>query len=230
MRHAKSSSYGRRAAFVVLVLVAAGLLFWASWRPGDATQASGAAQGASAAAAPSVTAEATRAASAPAARFVRRPIVPTRVRFPAIGVDTTVEHRGTVHYINAFTGQPVEGYGVPTSMRTTSWWSDGPRPGSGQMAVILGHTQVGGYGVFNRLGTLRAGEPVYLQDAAGDTFRLQVLGAPLTGLDKSTSALADALDGHPANAAVAFVTCGGRFDQSVRQSEENVVVFASLAP
>ena len=94
------------------------------------------------------------------------------------------------------------------------------------MAVILGHTQVGGYGVFNRLGTLRAGEPVYLQDAAGDTLRLQVLGAPLTGLDKSTSALADALDGHPANA---FVTCGG-FDQSVGQSEENVVVFASLAP
>ena len=229
MRHAKSSDHGRRAAFVVLVLVAAGLLFWASWRPGDTTQASGAGQGASPTAAPSVTAEAARAA-APSARFVRGPLVPTRLRIPAIGVDTTVEHRGTVHYTNAFTGRPVEGYGVPTSMRTTSWWSDGPQPGSGRMAVILGHTQVGGYGVFNRLGTLRAGEPVYLQDASGDTLRLEVLGAPLTGLDKSTSALADALNGHPADAAVAFVTCGGRFDRSAGQSEDNVVVFASPAP
>jgi hypothetical protein len=227
VRHATKPDPRRRAAFVVLTLVVAGLLFWASWRPGEAPQAAGAGQGASAA--PSVTAEATRAA-APSARFVGGPIVPTRLRIPAIGVDTTVEHRGTVHTVNAFTGQPVEGYGVPTSMRTTAWWSDGPQPGSGQMAVILGHTQVRGYGVFNRLGTLQPGDPVYLEDGAGDTLRLQVLGAPPAGLDKSTAALADALNGHPADAAVAFVTCGGRFDRTIGQSEDNVVVFASLAP
>jgi sortase (surface protein transpeptidase) len=155
------------------------------------------------------------------------PIVPSRIAIPAIGVDTTVEHRGTVRQRNAFTGQQVEGYGVPTSMRTTSWWSDGPQPGSGQMAVVLGHTQVGGYGVFNELAKLRSGDAVTLRAANGDTLRLTVLGSPVTGLDKSTSALADTLNGHPPGADVALVTCGGQFDEKAKASEDNIVVFVT---
>ena len=144
-------------------------------------------------------------------------------------MNTSVEHRGTVQTKNAFTGQMVKAYGVPTSMRTTSWWSDGPQPGSGQMAVILGHTQVGGYGAFNKLTRLRQGDAVTLTSSHGSVLRLKVLGAPITGLDKSTSALADALNGHPAGADLALVTCGGPFDKSAGQSEDNDVVFAKVA-
>jgi hypothetical protein len=208
------------------MLAAAGLLVWGPWRSGAADNASVGGSASSVGTAP---------AAAPGARtpgettrFVDGPIVPTHVSIPAIGVNTTVEHRGTVRTKNAFTGQQVTAFGVPTSMRTTSWWSDGPEPGSGQMAVILGHTQVGGYGVFNRLGQLRAGAPLTLRAANGDTLRLQVLGAPVTGLDKATSALADTLNGHPAGADVALVTCGGTFDRQAGASEDNVVVFASV--
>jgi hypothetical protein len=216
----------------VLMLAAAGLLFWGPWRSGadDRQTTSNAATAAEPSAAAGNPAGGTGAAAGRATRIVDGPIVPTRIAIPAIGVNTVVEHRGTVRTKNAFTGQLVDAYGVPTSMRTTSWWSDGPEPGSGQMAVILGHTQVGGYGVFNKLGRLQPGSAVTLQAANGDTLRLQVLGRPVTGLDKSTSALADTLNGHPAGADVAFVTCGGTFDQQAGASEDNVVVFASVVP
>jgi hypothetical protein len=157
------------------------------------------------------------------------PVVPAQLTIPAIGVDAPVESRGTVRYKNAFTGDMVDGYGVPESMHTTSWWSDGPRPGSGEMAVILGHEQAVGGAVFDRLEELRAGDEVALRDSGGAVLRLQVLGAPLTGLDKSTSALSDALNGHPDGAAVALVTCGGEFDSDVGASKDNTVVFAALA-
>jgi hypothetical protein len=218
-------------ALSLLMLAAAGLLFWAPWEhPGGPSAGADRAATEVAAGAPAGQGQAARGTSAPAEHLVDGPIIPARLQIPALRVDTKVEARGTVGYKNAFTGRPVAGYGVPTSMRTTSWWSDGPRPGSGQMAVILGHTQVGGYGVFNRLGSLHPGSTITLRAANGDALRLTVLGSPVTGLDKSTSALADTLNGHPAGADVAFVTCGGAFDQQADASEDNVVVFASVVP
>ncbi|MGY1725024.1 class F sortase [Blastococcus sp. SYSU DS0533] len=157
------------------------------------------------------------------------PIEPAWLAIPAIGVDAPVEHRGTVTYENPFTGLTVDGYGVPGSMLTTSWWSDGPAPGSGRMAVVLGHQQDEGDAVFNRLHELAPGDEVVLRDDRGAALRLTVLGEPLTGLDKATSALSDALNGHPAEADVALVTCGGEFDDAAGTSTENTVVFATVA-
>jgi hypothetical protein len=216
----------------VLMLAAAGLLFWAPWN-NAAGGGSAAADSVASGDAPSDAAAGQRGAAGDTAspgRLVNGPIIPTRLTIPAIGVNTTVESHGTVRTKNVFTGKMVDGYGVPTSMRTTSWWSDGPQPGSRQMAVLLGHTQVGGYGVFNDLGKLHDGAPVTLRAANGDTLQLRVLGSPVTGLDKATSALADALTRHPAGAAVAFVTCGGQFDKGADASKDNVVVFASVVP
>ncbi|MGY1806038.1 class F sortase [Blastococcus sp. SYSU D00669] len=204
------------AAFLVVLGVGTALVLIVTSRP--AADAAPAAAGA-------VPEPAPLPADAPLAAG---PIVPARLQIPAIGVDTTVEPRGTVEYENPFTGRTVEGYDVPDSMWTTSWWSDGPAPGSGQMAVVLGHAQAGGGAVFDRLADLRPGDEVVLVDGDGAVLRLAVLGEPLTGLDKSTSALADALNGHPADADVALVTCGGEFDEDAGASEENEVVFATV--
>jgi sortase (surface protein transpeptidase) len=111
-------------------------------------------------------------------------------------------------------------------MWTTSWWSDGPQPGSGQTAVILGHSLAADGAVFDHLADLHEGDEVLLVDGGGAVMHLQVLGNPVTGLDKSTSALADPLNKHPDGADVALVTCGGKFDESAGASEENEVVFA----
>ena len=157
------------------------------------------------------------------------PIVPSHLLIPAIGVDAEVGSRGTARYENPFTGQQVDGYGVPESMHTTSWWSDGPQPESGQMAVVLGHEDAGdGAAVFDDLTALHAGDEVRLRAEDGGTLRLQALGEPVTGLDKATSALADTLNGHPDGADVALVTCGGAFDPDAGAREGNTVVFASV--
>jgi hypothetical protein len=162
-------------------------------------------------------------------RAAEGPIVPARLTIPAIGVDAPVEARGTSRYENPFTGRQVDGYGVPESMHTTAWWSDGPQPGSGQMAVVLGHEDAGGgSAVFDDLTKLHPGDEVRLSAGDGAMLRLQVLGPPVTGLAKDSSALADTLNGHPPAAALALVTCGGEFDRQAGASEDNTVVFASL--
>ncbi len=221
MRHAAKADRRPLAAFLLVLLTGAALLVWAHDRPAaDAAQAVPAPPSAPAPQAP----PSAQAAALPA----DGPIVPVRIAVPAIGVDAEVESRGTVTYENPFTGQPVEGYDVPVSMATTSWWSDGPQPGSGRMAVVLGHAQDGGYAVFNRLHELRPGDRVALTDGGGAVLSLEVLGQPMTGLDKATSALADVLNGHPEGADLALVTCGGEYDPEAQASEDNTVVFASV--
>jgi len=208
-----------RVAGAFLVVLAAGLalLFVVAARPDPGPQpiAAGARPAAGAA-------QATEAAAVGA-------LVPVQLTIPAIRVDAPVEARGTVRYKNPFTGAMVDGYGVPKSMHKTAWWSDGPKPGSGGMAVILGHQGAAGGAVFDGLHRLRPGDEVDLRDNGGAVLRLQVLGAPVTGLDKATSALADTLTGHPAGAVLALVTCGGKFDADVGASKDNTVVFAGPA-
>jgi hypothetical protein len=204
-------------AFVVVLAAGLGLLLVYTSRPDGGASSTAATAGD---VAPQL---APLPADAPVATG---PITPGRLQIPAIGVDTTVEARGTTQYKNPFTGQQVDGYGVPRSMWTASWWSDGPAPGSGQMAVILGHAQAAHGAVFDHLADLAPGDEVRLVDGSGAVMHLQVLAAPVTGLDKSTSALADTLDGHPAGADVALVTCGGSFDEDADASKDNEVVFA----
>jgi len=217
----------RRAVGALLVVLAAavGLLLVVAGRP-DADPAP---RPAPAAQSPVVGDGEPAASTPPPAEVLAEGAVqPARLSIPAIGVDALVETRGTVRYENPFTGRMVDGYGVPESMRTTSWWSDGPEPGSGQMAVILGHQQAEGGAVFDRLHTLGAGDEVTLKDRGGAVLRLQVIGAPVTGLDKATSDLADTLNRHPAGADVALVTCGGEFDDDAGASTDNTVVFATI--
>jgi hypothetical protein len=202
-------------AFLVVLAAGLGLLLVVSARPDEHPSA--------AAEQPAVT------APQPGEVLAAGAVLPAQLSIPAIGVDAPVESRGTTRYENPFTGEMVDGFDVPVSMDTTSWWSDGPQPGSGQMAVILGHQGAAGGAVFDRLHQLRAGDEVAIRDSSGAVLRLQVLGAPVTGLDKSTSDLSDALNGHPDGAAVALVTCGGEFDDEAGTSTDNTVVFAALA-
>ncbi len=131
-------------------------------------------------------------------------------------------------------GRLVETFGVPADMITTTWWdadSNGnpkPKPGDPGMAIILGHTQIGGYGVFNDLGTLKPGDDVFILDDA-TTKHFRVIGDPISGIPKEDGdALKTALENHPANAGLALLTCSGDFDSSIRESDENTVVFLEL--
>jgi sortase (surface protein transpeptidase) len=95
------------------------------------------------------------------------------------------------------------------------------------MAVVLGHTQINGYGVFNHLSRLRPGAAVTVTGAQR-ALRFTVV-AVRSGISKTDPyALRTALSRHPADAALALITCSGTFDTSYDQSTQNTVVFARL--
>ena len=155
------------------------------------------------------------------------PTVPQHLYVPAIKVNTTVAPKPTEMAHDPFLGKQVPSFGVPDDMYTTTWWSSGPKTGAAGMAVILGHTQIGGYGVFNDLSKLKRGDVVGVQRGA-TVLKFAVL-AVRTGISKKDpNALASVLNNHPAAARLALLTCSGDFNQGYRESAENTVVFTRL--
>jgi LPXTG-site transpeptidase (sortase) family protein len=156
-------------------------------------------------------------------------LTPTHLYVQALSVDTIVGAKPTQRTKDPFLARTVASFGVPDDMYTTTWWSSGPKPGSGAMAVILGHTQIGGYGVFNRLGSLHDGARVTVT-GQGKVLHFDVVSVR-TGISKTDPyALRKALERHPADAALALITCSGTFDTNYDQSTENTVAFATLSP
>lgn len=155
------------------------------------------------------------------------PIRPLHLYIPSIGVNTSVAPKPTELDRDPFLGRTVRSFGVPDNMYTTTWWSSGPRPGGRGMAIVLGHTQIGGYGVFNRLGTLRPGAVIGL--AHGDrVLRFSVITVERGISKRNADGLRNVLANHPPPARLALLTCSGRFNGAVRASAENTVVFARL--
>ena len=169
-----------------------------------------------------------RPAAKPAPKPIVAPLLPQHLYVPAIKVNTTVAPKPTEMSHDPFLGKDVPSFGVPDDLYTTTWWSSGPKPGGVGMAVILGHTQVGGgYGVFNDLAKLKPGDVVGVQH--GTTVLRFAVMAVHTGISKTDpNALASVLNNHPAAARLALLTCSGDFNQGYRESAENTVVFTRL--
>jgi hypothetical protein len=159
--------------------------------------------------------------------IVVKPIVPNHLFVPAINVNTKVTPKPTEMDNDPFLNKVVPSFGVPDDMYTTTWWSSGPQPGSRGLAVVLGQTQIGGYGVFNDLAKLRPGDSVGV--AHGHTTLKFSVIAVHTGISKKDpTALQTLLANHPRQARLALLTCSGYFNQSYRESAANTVVFAKL--
>jgi hypothetical protein len=155
------------------------------------------------------------------------PIRPTHLFIPSIGVNTKVIGKPTEFDHDPFLHRTVPSFGVPDDMYTTTWWSSGPLPGSAGLAIVLGHTQIGGYGVFNRLGAVRRGAVVGLT-RGDDVLRFAVLSV-VRGISKRRADdLRHVLVTPPSGARLALLTCSGRFNGTVHESVENTVVFARL--
>jgi len=99
------------------------------------------------------------------------------------------------------------------------------------MAIILGHTKVGGgYAVFNRLGDLHPGDQVTIADGTGsDRADFQVTAVVPDVPKDDPEALRRVLSDNAQSAQLALITCGGDFDPSYRASADNVVAFAALS-
>ncbi|MGV0746074.1 class F sortase [Mycolicibacterium sp. XJ870] len=156
--------------------------------------------------------------------------IPAQLNIPAIGVTAHVVPVGTVMAPAPFLGgQVVPTFAVPPDASSVGWWDGGPLVGAPGMAIMLGHTQVGGgYAVFNRLGELRSGDQVRVAGRPGGDgadFRIirVVSGIP----KKDPEALRRVLSDNAQGAQLALITCGGDFEASYRASADNIVAFAA---
>jgi len=168
-------------------------------------------------AAPVAVAEPT---GAPAPRL--RPLgrsEPTRLRIPAIGVDTGLMRLGL---------RPDHTVEVPplTAGAPAGWYERSVTPGEPGPAVILGHVDSARHGpaVFHRLGALRPGDRVHVGRADGGTVGFvvtAVLRYPKRAFPTAR------VYGPSSDAGLRLITCGGAFDRVRRSYRDSVVVYAT---
>ena len=110
-----------------------------------------------------------------------------------------------------------------------AWFDGSPRPGDIGPAVIEGHVDSAenGPSVFYRLGDLAVGDRVDVTRADGTTVAFVVDEVRVVPKDDFPT-----LDvyGNTDGPELRLITCGGPFDSAAGSYEDNVVVFASLAP
>lgn len=139
---------------------------------------------------------------------------PTRLRVPAIGVDTRLER------LQLGAGGTLT---APVDFDRAGWYAGGTAPGDVGPAVVAGHVDSRrGPAVFYRLRDLKVGDTVEVERGAA-TVRFTVTGA--TWYPK------DAFDtrevyGPTPDRQLRLVTCGGVFDTSSRSYKDNLVVYA----
>jgi hypothetical protein len=154
---------------------------------------------------------------APVPTEAARPAEPVRLVAPSVGIAMPVDPTGV-----ARDGQME----LPDDIRRIGWYEYGPSPGGPRGAAVLaGHVDSDeqGVGPLARLRDLDVGDRlvVRLDDGTSDPYRVDdVLRIRKGDLDL------DAVFDRAGPARVHVLTCGGRFDASTGQYEDNVLVIA----
>jgi sortase (surface protein transpeptidase) len=159
----------------------------------------------------------SRASSAPAvegAPLTRA--VPVRLRIPAIGVDSALMDLGLL---------PDGSLQVPPSGFPAGWYTGGPTPGELGPAVIAGHIDWHGPGVFFKLHELKPGDLVIVRRADGSQPTFRISRVALYPKDHFPTAL---VYGNLDHAGLRLITCGGSFNSQTGHYRDNIVAFADL--
>ncbi|MFJ4714116.1 class F sortase [Streptomyces sp. NPDC088785] len=140
---------------------------------------------------------------------------PTRLSIPVIGVKTSLERLG------------LDGKGAmrtPEDPARAGWFTPGPAPGAKGPAVLAGHvTWNRARSVFFDLGSLRAGDHVYVDREDGTTARFTVTRTAQYAKDRFPSV---EVYRNTDYAALRLITCAGTYrDHSYA---DNIVVYARL--
>ena len=141
---------------------------------------------------------------------------PTRLQIPAIGVDTDLMPLG-------LTGEGA--LEVPPAGFPAGWYTGAPTPGELGPAVIIGHIDWNGPGVFFKLRTLTPGAEVAVTREDGSVAMFAVTEVSEFGkADFPTELVYGGLD----YAGLRLITCGGTFNRKTGHYEDNIVAFAAL--
>lgn len=129
------------------------------------------------------------------------------------------------------TGAPVIPVGVdPTGElevpdeKSVGWYDLGSRPGEPGAVVLASHVSWNGKrGLFERLANVEPGERAVVTLADGGTRTYEVVERTMYGKEGLP---ADRVWTHVGPETLVLITCGGRFDPSVKRYRDNIVVYA----
>lgn len=151
---------------------------------------------------------------APVSRLARS--VPVRLQIDAIDVDTTLMALGLRK--DGTMEVPPEGF-------PAGWFTGAPTPGELGPAIIAGHVDWNGPGVFYHLADLKPGDQITITRKDGSKPVFRVTRVARFAKDKFPTTL---VYGNLDHAALRLITCGGSFDPASREYEDNIVAFADL--
>lgn len=145
--------------------------------------------------------------------------VPKRLRIPAIAVDAP------------FTPLAIGASGrldapPPNDKNLAGWFKDGVTPGERGAAIVAGHVDTTtGPAIFLQLRFLQPGATVDITRTDGTvaTFKVDTVETFSKAKFPDKRVYADTPD-----AQLRLITCGGNYDRTVKDYEDNVVVFAHL--
>ncbi|MCB7136929.1 class F sortase [Cellulosimicrobium marinum] len=145
---------------------------------------------------------------------------PTRVRVPAIGVDSALVTLGL---------QDDGTMAVPQGedVDRAAWFDGSPRPGADGPAVIEGHVDTeNGPSVFHDLARLSPGDEVTVDRADGSSVTFVVETVEQFRKDEFPTAT---VYGNTPGPELRLITCGGTVDPATGHYTDNTVISARLA-
>ncbi len=141
---------------------------------------------------------------------------PVRLQIAAIGVDTGLMNLGLR------TDGSME---VPPGGFPAGWYTGAPTPGELGPAIIAGHIDMKGPGVFYRLHNVKPGNQVAVTRADGSKAVFRVTRVGQFSKEHFPTEL---VYGDIDHAGLRLITCGGTFNSQSGHYEDNIIVFADL--
>ncbi len=144
--------------------------------------------------------------------------LPVRLQIPKLSIDAKVQKVGITKK---------DTMGIPSNFTDVGWYKYGPVPGAMGNAVIDGHVDnaVNLSGVFKRLDTLKPGDKLSVVNAGGEVSHFVVTRKEIWDYDATTTG---ELFGSATTSNLILVTCGGDWDQAIKEYLKRVVIFSML--
>ncbi|MEV8254974.1 class F sortase [Rhodoglobus sp. NPDC076762] len=149
---------------------------------------------------------------------VEQVAAPVRIQIPSVGVDISIAPVGI---------QPDGFMEIPENITVAGWYQYGSSPSSDTgSTVITAHVDdfIQGLGPFSRLASMPAQAEIIVTTDDGVDHRYQL--ESVQNVQKAQVPLDQVFDRDGAPRIV-LLTCGGQFDENVRQYSDNVVAIAN---
>jgi len=160
---------------------------------------------------------------APGAAVAGPVAMPVSLTIPAIGVKAKVITLGLASN-GSLNTTPLDGQ--PQALDDAGWYTGSSRPGAVGPAVIAGHINYDGAGVFEDLDQLHPGDLVYVTRVDGSTVEFRVTRLQST---LKTDFPTGGVYGDTPDAELRLITCGGTFDPATGHYLSNTIVYATEA-